>query len=572
MRPVNLLETLDRLDREPAGDLESETLEFKSWDTSRGHLKERIRKVREAVVAMANAKGGTIVLGVHDRARSRAEAIHGVGDLDSDDLRRDIYDGTDPPILVDAEEIRVPEGRLLALWIPRGIPPHLTTDGVIRVRVGRETKPVGAAALANLTSGLGGRDPTAELVSEADFDDLAPEAFIRLRATIEAEDRTPELARLPDRQLLERLELVSGEDLTVAAILLLGKRTVLARIAPNHEVVFARFPERAGYSQRRDLRGAFLEILDDTLQTLAANTGITTVAAEGLRDLEIPDVSRWVAREALLNAVTHRNYFLNESVLIHLHADRLEITSPGGFPSDIEPGNLLRHAPVHRNRLLARVFQTVGLVNRAGLGVSQIHERQLRHGKPLPRYSAGMDHVRLTLFSRTDPDFVRFVDSEKQSGQELTLDDLLVLRSLTEADFLDRWSAGEVLQCPPAEAAEFLASLRQRAYLTTTGRGRTMKYRLADLLAHLRQIPPVAFSSDRSEPAQQILGVLERGGRLTNRAVRELTGLSRNEALRVLNALRDAELARVEGTRRGASWVAGPRLRHPPSGRLLAER
>ena len=127
---AELQSLIRRLDEGPADELESETLEFKSWQSGGQAYKGQLPEIRQAVVAFANARGGLLVLGVADGKKSRAEAIHGVGSLDENRVRRSIYDGTDPHILVEIEPLSEPEGRLLVIRVPAGMPPHTTTDGV----------------------------------------------------------------------------------------------------------------------------------------------------------------------------------------------------------------------------------------------------------------------------------------------------------------------------------------------------------------------------------------------------------------------------------------------------------
>lgn len=63
----------------------------------------------------------------------------------------------------------------------------------------------------------------------------------------------------------------------------------------------------------------------------------------------MPEVTWWVAREAILNALVHRDYFLRQSVMVELHPDRVMVVSPGGFFGGVDPRNILHHPPVRRN-------------------------------------------------------------------------------------------------------------------------------------------------------------------------------------------------------------------------------
>ncbi len=558
---------LPRLDGAPADDLESENLEFKSWQPHGRAYKEQLRKIRETVVAFANARGGLLVLGVEDRNRSRAEAIHGVGSLDENRLRRDIYDGTDPHILVEVEPLSEPEGRLLVIRVPAGIPPHTTTDGVGRIRVGKENKPLTGANLARLVVSRGQRDLTAEVLPGAKPSDLDPDQIRLLRMTVEADpeplhpsglDGQRRLAALSDTDLLEALGLTSGNEITMAAMLLVGRKPMLAQYAPRHELIFSYRRESTRNDLRRDLRGPLLQTLEEIQRLLSANLRMETVDPRGFAQLEIPDMTWWVAREAVLNALVHRDYFVNQSIHMDLYDDRVEVISPGGFIGGITERNILRHPPVRRNPLLADVLQTIRLVNRQGLGVDRIFEELLLLGKNPPRYQADESHVKLVLPTRTHAEFARFVYEMNRKGETLRLDDLMVLRGLLRHRSLDRWSAADLLQLPEEDASARLVSLRHRGFIVAQGRGRGTSYRLARRHAELLESDDMSGEGvwmDEEYVRLRVLAILFERSRLTNAEIRRITGYTRFQVLRLMGALRQEGHAEVKGRGRGAHYV-----------------
>jgi ATP-dependent DNA helicase RecG len=558
---------LQRLDSGPADAIESETLECKPWDPHPAARESQLRELRETVVCLANRRGGVIVLGVADRKRTRREAIQGVpATLDAGELRKRIYDGTEPHVLVDVDELVEPEGRLLLVRVPRGLPPHTTAEGVGKIRVGKECKPLTGTELARLA--LAGRraDATAEPASGASVADLDPDAVRALQRRLAGEAGKPELSRQPVDELLANLALVHDGQLAVAAILLLGQKAALARWAPEHEVVFLRFRTRTRYEMRQDMRGPLLSVLDELERLFAAHLKVTVAETAGFAELEVPDLTWWAAREAVLNAIVHREYFVRQSVQIEVRPDRVVVASPGGFVGGVTPQNVLRHPPVRRNPLLADVLQTIGLVNRAGLGVDRIFEELLRLGKAPPRYDANEAHVELTLPTRTHVPFARFVAGEATAGRGLDLDDLLLLRAVADRGSIDRWSAAAALQGPEEEAAETLVSLRERGYLTPQGRGRGTSYRLARRLSdRLRGATETSrdVPLDAEAVALRVQAVLVERGRLTNAEVRRLSGYSRAEVLRLVRSLQEEGLVDLDGRGRGAHYR--------PTLKLLAE-
>jgi ATP-dependent DNA helicase RecG len=556
MRPKEEIRTLlKRLEGEPADALEDESLEFKPWE---GDLKTLHRLLREAVVCLANARGGTVVLGIRDGVRTRREAIQGVGRYDLFGLKRAIYGGTDPHILVEIEELTEPEGTLLLVHVPRGLPPHTTSDGVAKVRVGKDCQPLTGRLMAQMLAGGGQVDPTQEIVAGVGEDDLDPKEMVELRQIIRREAQSAELARLGDRPLLESLGLITEHGVTLAGLLLLGRVEALKQHIPQHEVTFLRYRQHTRYDQRRDLKGPLLAVLREMEQLVSINNRIRTVQEEGFGQLEFPDLSWEVAREAVLNAVTHRDYFQRQGVMVELYRDRLEITSPGGFIAGINPDNILRHPPAHRNELLARALHSVGLVNRVGLGVDRIYEELLRLGKDVPRYTADEVHVRLTVPLATHPGFALLVAQEERRERTLELDDLLILRAFMRFSLLDRWRAAQVLQLSEEEAAERLASLRQRGYLVVRGRGRGASYILRrDLADRLqgRAAVDAELPLDEEAVRLRILALLKERGRLSNAEIRRFSGFHRLQVYRLIKGLEAEGKVRLAGKGRSAHIV-----------------
>ena len=110
---------------------------------------------------------------------------------------------------------------------------------------------------------------------------------------------------------------------------------------------------------------------------------------------DIPTFNESVVREAILNAVSHRNYQLAGSVFIRQFPDRLVIESPGGLPNGISLDNILdRQIP--RNRRIAEILALCGLVERSGQGMNIIYETSVKEAKPLPDF-AGTDDTFVSL-------------------------------------------------------------------------------------------------------------------------------------------------------------------------------
>ena len=544
-----LRKLLERLDGESADDLESEVLEFKSSRVS-------VKAIRESVVAFANTKGGALVIGVDDKSRTRAEAIEGTDNFDTADLRRTIYDGTAPNITVDIQELIEPEGRVLLIRVPQGSF-HTTTDGNARIRVGKESKPLLGTNVVDLLVTRRSTDLTAQIVHGENLDAIDPAEITRLREVIRGEAGNQELSGLGDVELLEALGLTEGGRVNIAAILLLGRKSTLARHMPQHELTIARFREPTQYDFRKNIREPLLKTLDEVRRFIENNVRLTTVEVMGFHHFEIPDLRWAVIRESVLNALVHRDYFLSGSVQVFLRGNHVEISNPGGFIGDISPENVLRHTPIRRNLLLADALQLIGLVNRMGLGVDRIFDETLRSGKDFPKYEASLGTVTLIVPTVTHHGFARFVANCELSGGRLELDDLMIMRNLMTRDELTRRSAADLLNIAQSDAADRLAELNARGFLQVRGRGQSASYRLGRQFSQWDRIESPLGGSALSENGARKLVVqtISERGSATNAEVRKVTGFGRNETVRFLRSMRDEGLIEVRGRGRGAHYV-----------------
>ena len=273
-------------------------------------------------------------------------------------------------------------------------------------------------------------DFSAEICTPARLDDLDPGAVDVLRRLWQRKSPDQDIATRSVEQLLADAELVIDGRVTYAALILLGKREALGRHLAQAEVIFEyRSNETPGpAADRHEFRQGFLLVLDEIWRLINLRNDLQHFQ-QGFFVWDVPTFNERVIREAVLNAVSHRDYRHGGSVFVRQYPRRIEIVSPGGFPPGIAPENILREQNP-RNRRIAEVLGKCGLVERAGQGFDLIFRECIRQSKPLPDFSYTHAHsVWLTLHGEIqDPEFLRFLE---EIGQERTAafstDDFLVV-------------------------------------------------------------------------------------------------------------------------------------------------
>ncbi len=404
---------------------ECEHLEFK---TAKDEFKnERLLKY---CCALANEGGGKVILGVTDKAPRQIVGTRAFSNIQK--IKQKLISTLQ--LKIDAVEIMYQEARVLVFDIPSrplGVP--ISYDKVYWMRRGEEL----VAMTQDMLKGIFNEsvpDYSAQICTEARFEDLSEEGIEEFRRRWIRKSGNEKLGLLSSHQLLHDAELVDGNRITFAALALFGKHRSLGRLNFAHaEVIFEyRSKEIAGpASQREEFREGFFLYYDKLWELVNLRNDMQHFQ-DGLFIQDIPTFSERSIREAILNAVSHRDYQNPGNVFIKQFPEKIEITSPGGFPDGINPENIL-DKQMPRNRRIAETFAKCGLVERSGQGADRMFEEAIEQGKSLPDYSLGDSYqVILKLDGRViDEYFLKFLEkASSERKHPFTTHELLVLDTI----------------------------------------------------------------------------------------------------------------------------------------------
>jgi ATP-dependent DNA helicase RecG len=550
---------------------EGETLNVEFKGEERAPLPDR--DFLEAIVCLANRPGrepAWLLLGVEDDGR--VTGLH----PSTAATRRDVLQTqaliagrTRPSLMCRAEVVSLAGKDVLVIEVPGSAAPVGTSDGkYLRRAIGGRGKPECLPYhFHEMQSRQADRqllDPSALPVTGLRWEDLDPLEFERFRRCVrESRGRgDASLLELPDLELAKALGAVEADHSVQAVrllgLLLFGREAALRGYLSAHEVAFQSL-KGAEVETNEFFRWPLLRALEELHGRLMARNQETEIQVGMLR-VGVPEYSARALREALANAIIHRDYRQLGAVHVQRHEDRIEISNPGGFPEGVTLQNLLVAPPRPRNPLLADAMKRAGMVERTGRGVDTIFEEQLRNGRPAPNYdrSTGSSVVVVIPGGEANLDFVRFVAYEGQNGPPLRLDALLVMNHLWRERRIFTAEAAHLIQKPETEAREVLSKLVERGLAEARGSGKGRDYHLSASVYRQAGDKAGYIRQRGFEPLQQeqmILQYLEKHGRITRGEAATLCRVNPNQAYRLLHRMVITNQLTQHGTRK-AAWYA----------------
>ena len=522
----------------------------------------------EAVVCLANRSSNSpawLLIGVEDDGHiTGARPRHESGQTDPVRVAALIANRTRPSITPRVSLVSIQDKQIIVIEIQPISSPVATTAGkYLRRAIGGDGKPCCLPMFFHemhaRQADRGAEDYSALVLPDAGWDALDPLEFERFRRSIrENRGGDQSLLNLPDIELAKALGAVEAngkvQNIRVLGLLLFGKEASIQRLLPTHEVAF-----QVLAGQRVEVNDFFrwplLRVMEECERRFAGRNREEEVMV-GLFRIGVPDYSPAAFREALANALIHRDYTRLGAVHVQWHTDRLEISNPGGFPEGVRLDNLLVTAPRPRNPLLTDAFKRAGIVERTARGIDTIFYEQLRNGRPAPSYERSNEAAAVVVLpgGQANLEFVRLLAEESRAGHDLGLDDLLILNAVWQNRRLNTEEAARLTQKPENDARTTLNRLVEIGLVEPRGerKGRTWHLsaatyrRLGKPTAYIRQ-----HGFEPLQHEQMILQYLDKYGKITRAQAAELCLLSVNQAYRLLKSLEKRGILVAHGDKKG---------------------
>ena len=551
-----------------ASELESETLDFK--DFTRAPEPEALRTLLTTTLCLANHRGGSVVVGVADK-ESGPEAIVGT-DFDPQEIREYIHSNSRPRLLVDVRVAHHGDVRLVVVKVPESTQVHADTKGRAPRRVGTDCHSMDPAEQQALSEARVNYDWTSR--RSTDPEDIDPNALaaVRLRLSRSTRAERRGLGNLRDSDLLAALGLVDGQgSLLVAGSLFAGRDAV--------SVDYIYRPTTSGEPEQvAKIRAPLVVVYEQISELIRLRRKVTPVNLPDGQQLQVEDFPEAAAREALSNALLHRDYRLEGPVVVDHSPSVLVITSPGRLVPGVSPENILTHPSKPRNRTLADAAAVVELAEEVGGGVDRMYREMVRAGGSLPQITEGMDHVRVALVGTApNVNIARYVGTLSDETRNDT-DAMLVLLRLCTVKTITAESIAGYLQRSVDEAESSLRHLAsdqvgmlERTRQTVNRRHPTYRFTEETIKALGTAIPYARHTSSQIDA--KIVNHLREYDHLSNQTVQNLLSVGMSRATAILADLsRRKIIKKLDGPKRGpgvqygrgSAFPAAPQRRRRP--------
>jgi ATP-dependent DNA helicase RecG len=421
---------------------ESETVELKEIYTP---------DLKKEIVAFANTNGGTIYIGMQGNGE-----IVGLDNTDfvMQQISNSLRDGIRPDVsmFTNIELLQEDNKYFVKLTVSQGTkkPYYLSDKGL---------KPIGVYVRSGTTSAPASEDAIRMMIKMTDGDSFESNRSLIQELTFNSLNKEMERRNLEFSEVqMKNLGILWSDDIYTNMGLLVSDQC-------KHSIKFAIFQgsDKLVFKDRKELTGSLFAQLTDAYKTVDFYNGTRATFHDLLRTDE-RDYPEDAVREALLNAIVHRDYSFSGSTIINLYSDRLEIISLGGLVSGLSLEAAMLGASQPRNEKLASLFYRMKLIEAYGTGISKIIS--CYKGLPVqPKFENVEGAFRVVL--------------PNTHAQELSVEDekyLPILRLFEKQKEITRSDVEEALGVGTTYAINMLKEMLEKELIKKVGNGRLTRY------------------------------------------------------------------------------------------------
>jgi ATP-dependent DNA helicase RecG len=355
-----------------------------------------VSDIAALLAAMANARGGTVLLGV----APRSEKPVGVDDTENAiDQVLEAALSIEPPLIIPLPQlIQVQGSSMVVVQIPRGMPYVYSLAGRYLAREGTENIALPPHLLRRLILERGDMTFESEPARQAQKEDLDWKQVENYAASLSGMGGIS-----PEQILIKRGCLIRFDGRlcpTNAGILLFGRDP--QQFIRGSDITAARFAgqEMGDVFTRQDIPGTLPQQIRRAETFLVDNLRKGVQLGANMARSEQLEYPLKAVRELVVNAVAHRDYSIwGDGIRLYLFGDRLEITSPGGLPGPVTVDNIVDER-FSRNSAIVQVLSDMGFIERLGYGVDRVIALMRENDLPEPQFSETAGGFRVTLYNQ----------------------------------------------------------------------------------------------------------------------------------------------------------------------------
>ena len=418
-------------------------------------LKEQINaEFKKEIIAFANTDGGEIYVGI-----ARDGSITGIADPESEmeKIGNMIRDGIKPDLAAytSIECVEDDGKNLIRVSVTRGLkrPYHLTDKGL---------KPTGVFVRHGVSSVPATDEAIRQMLRESDGTTFDKMRSVNQELTFEYAEKTFQTSQIVFDAVHKRtLGLIDVDGYYTNAALLLSDQC-------GHIIRCAVY-EGTGknkFKTRKEFSGSILKQMDDAYSFLSLNNNLRATF-DGLRRIDHADYPEEAMREALVNAVVHRDYDYSGSIIINIYDDRMEFISLGGLVKGLTLADIRGGVSQPRNAVIANVFYRLELIESYGTGIQKILESYAGCGIE-PKFAPAPASFVVTLPNRNTAETTA---SDPGLSREEN-----ILRLMAKQGAVTRKDVEQLLGCSSFPANKALAALVEQGKIVKTGAARGTKY------------------------------------------------------------------------------------------------